>query len=241
MIRILYSKRIFVLLLIGISTLNFARDVEETFLRGNKCYEQGNYDQALLLYQSLHFKGPAVWFNMGNCAHELGNDLDALVYWRKAERYATKWRTCDEARRNIALCGMGKDTQNLFGWSIHKIFLLTPLLMIQLTFLVCWIIFLMVIRILFRRRRYVIIVMLSILIVLCANLVLLKYFVDQRVHGIIIHPHVSLYAGPQSDYHVIGFVDEACDVSVHDRKDQWVKIKYKNMRGWIQEDMIAVI
>jgi hypothetical protein len=44
-----------------------AQNDEEFFLRGNKHYEQKDYDNALCSYDMMNKKGRAVFYNMGNC------------------------------------------------------------------------------------------------------------------------------------------------------------------------------
>jgi tetratricopeptide (TPR) repeat protein len=66
-----------------------AGNVQEVFLKGNVAYLAGNIDGALKLYQTIDPKGPAVWYNLGNCYYRIGNYPEAIVAWRRAQKDAS--------------------------------------------------------------------------------------------------------------------------------------------------------
>src|SRR5579863_280151 len=81
-------KNYIALLCICVVTVVAGND-EEFFLRGNKYYEQKDYDNALQSYVMMSKKGRTVLYNMGNACFHKGDYADALVYWSRAEVGAT--------------------------------------------------------------------------------------------------------------------------------------------------------
>ena len=65
-----------------------AENFEEIFLRANEAYHEKEFQKALSLYDTIYPKSSVVYYNMGNCWYRLGNNLEALLCWRKAEHNA---------------------------------------------------------------------------------------------------------------------------------------------------------
>ena len=149
------NNRLYILLFVGSSFL-YARDTEETFLRANNYYEHNDNEQAFALYQSIEHKGPAVWFNMGNCVYKRGHYVDALLYWRRAEKHATYNAIFTAINNNYKLLEKElRITNKRTGWRrLLQYLSVVPLLWMQLIFLFFWIVLLIVLRRLIRKKRY---------------------------------------------------------------------------------------
>ncbi len=70
--------------------------------------------------------------------------------------------------------------------------------------------------------------------------IMIKYD-DSRHKGVIMKNNVSLFAGPNEQYHALGIVPLACQVQVQESKDQWCKIKSDHGCGWVLANSITVI
>src|SRR3990167_765558 len=62
---------------------------QETFLQGNKFFENQQYEKAINSYNQPKNKGFGLYFNLGNAQFKLGNHIDALVAFKKAEKLAS--------------------------------------------------------------------------------------------------------------------------------------------------------
>ena len=100
---------VFLIMVLAVTTANTQND-EEFFLRGNKFYEQKDYDNALSSYDMMSKKGRAVFYNMGNCYFHKDDYAQALVYWSRAENGATRQEhSAIERNKRRVLEIMGKD------------------------------------------------------------------------------------------------------------------------------------
>ena len=57
---------------------------ESVFDQARNAYDQGNFDQALGLYQSIDGQSPALDYNTGNTLMRLGRAPEAIAYYRRA-------------------------------------------------------------------------------------------------------------------------------------------------------------
>ena len=92
-------RKNFVIPLLFLTSFSGYSKDEELFLHANKCYEKQECDKALELYQSMNCKGPAAWYNMGNCCYQLDNYVDAMVCWKRAQRGAS-YHDCLDIEHN---------------------------------------------------------------------------------------------------------------------------------------------
>lgn len=63
------------------------RDPRETFARGNRYYEEGDYEAALNEYKQLveaDYAGANIFYNLGNAAFKLDRLGEAILYYHKA-------------------------------------------------------------------------------------------------------------------------------------------------------------
>lgn len=235
------NNRLYIVLFIWSSFL-YARDTEEIFLRANDCYEQNDNEQAFALYQSIEHKGPAVWFNMGNCAYKSENYVDALLYWRRAEKHAACNATFTAINNNYKL--LEKElgiTNTRMGWQrLFQYLSVVPLLWMQLVFLFLWIVLLIVLRRLIRKKRYGILFLYLLCMVLLICFIGIKYAIMKEQRGIVMQK-VALYVGPDKNYHVVGTIDKATEVSIDENDGQWIKVNGPHDKGWVHCDNVALI
>ena len=76
---------VFILSLLSFQMV-FAGNAEEAYLKAQAAYQSGDIAKALSLYQSINPKGPAIWYNIGNCYFHQENFPEAIVAWRRAQK-----------------------------------------------------------------------------------------------------------------------------------------------------------
>lgn len=220
---------------------------QESFLQANKAYEQKEYKQAYDLYLGIEKKGVATWYNMGNCAYKLGNYLQAVAYWRCAQRGANT-QELDVINSNIAVVeqklGLEKPSNVFYSFisSVNKHLNNISLLFLQLAFLLSWFLLFYFIKKNNRGKKYrtlmlVLILMFNVFLIFA----LLVKHNDLQHKGVVMKENTSLFAGPNEQFHVLGTVPLASKVTVVELQDQWCKIKHSNSCGWILSDSIAVL
>jgi tetratricopeptide (TPR) repeat protein len=223
-----------------------SRDVEETVLRAHKLYEQQNVDQALKLYGSIEKKGSATWYNMGNCHYKLGNYLDALICWRRAERDVT-WYELSAIHHNLDKIYKVLEIQSShrFKTSLYRFaqryLSLFSLYGWQLIFLFVWILLLFLVAPLVRNHKYFILSVLCFITILFTGALYLKYEIDTTRYGIIMENDLIVYAGPDKEFHKLGSFARTREVTICEQQEKWLKVQDQGLVGWVPLEHVAII
>lgn len=224
----------------------FAGNDEEFFLRGNNYYEQKDYENALISYDMMSKKGRAVFYNMGNVYFHKGNYAQALVYWFRAEVGATPQEYNLIARNKehvFTLLDKQRDVslkQRLFSF-LNDALPYVYLSFLQLFFLICWYVFLFSVS---KKQTKIKKTILGCLCVFMAisGAVLRIHYTNQHIQiGIVIKKEAKLFAAPNKDFHVLCPVAYAHNVTVKEMREGWYKIRYADMIGWIEADVVQII
>lgn len=142
--------KVFFILLLFFSSFVHAQSWQEIFLQANNCYGNKEYEKALHLYEQIPNKGAATWYNMGNCAYKKGDNLHALLYWKKAERYDSN-AIAHDSRTNSIVAAQHlslPDSNDAGQWIVNSIQIVittVPLLFLQILFFCIFGIFLVII------------------------------------------------------------------------------------------------
>ncbi len=224
-----------------------ARNAQELFLRANKCYERNEWQKAVDTYDAIGRKGRAVWYNMGNCLYKLHQYPDALVCWKRAQKGATAAESYDITRNiHAAVCKLGK-TEHDTWWERWYNFIqrgagFFSLLTLQLIFLLAWFLLFFGARWWVKQRWYFSQALLLVVGVLFSGTSL---FVVYRAHqypvGIVLKKRVSLFAGPNQDYHVLDTVHCADEVKICEEHPGWYKVLCHGTLGWIAAADVKVV
>ena len=207
-------------------------------------YEQKEYDQASVLLRDIHPKNSVIWYNMGNCAYKKNEYEYALSYWRCAYASASS-----DVKKHIAYNidvveqKMGRSNQTSFVKNIYDAYRSIPLIIFQLFFLLPWFLLLLFIKRYKHGTKYKSLFFVSLLFMTIVSGVVLgfKYHIIKQRRGIVMKHQVSLFAGPDEQYHILGFLDGASEVVVHEQRPSWYKISYKQGSGWLMQDSIVVV
>lgn len=223
------------------------RGDEELFLRGNKYYAEEKYDEALACYGEMHKKGRAVLYNMGNCLFNKEDYSGALVYWSRAqENSTTSEYNLIMRNKDLAFEKLGRKKE-LSWWNALIVFLRSQLpsvslLFLQLIFLACWLLFIMVVYWQKPMRfKRIFKAFLSLYITITGILLMHCYEHSNAIAAIIVKKDAHLFTGPDKGFHAISPVLYADDVRVKETREGWHKIQYADMIGWVEADVIQII
>lgn len=235
------NKTIFVgALLIAASV--YASDVEETFLQANQHYAAHHYQKALELYHGIENKGAATWHNMGNCACHLKQPIDALVYWRKAQR-GCSFSEFNELQKNIdgIYTQLGKTPErSAWGRFIDKVMGRFSLLFFQLFFLLVWGLLFFVFWLNRRYKKGILLILIP-MNILCGVSVITKYRLNSCPCALVAHQTAPLFAGPDSAYAVVGTVALADELTIVASRGGWYKVRSQHLAGWILADTLKTL
>jgi tetratricopeptide (TPR) repeat protein len=214
---------------------------QEFFLRGNKAYQAGKYEDALACYEQIPKKGDAVWHNMGNCCYHLNRFVDARLYWQRAQRSAGHDDYCAlETQLGVLDVQTGDEEEThqngwLFWLRSHAASY--SLLMIQLVTLAIWFFLCVAIK---KHMHWSILLLLSILSIF---FIWLSIDTQMRRSGsyAVSTEEIPLFVGPNNSYHQQGVIKQAHTVTITDEREGWYKIAYKGLAGWVQADKLIKV
>ena len=224
-----------------------AGTMQEIFLKANAEYVAGNINEAIKLYQSVAPKGAALWYNLGICNFKVGNYVEAIVDWRRAQKYAS-WRDystlenyIEQSYDALGIRQGASFLSRINSWSIRGS-LLISMFFIQICFLCCLFVLCLSFSRLIRTRRYYVLIMLILATILVALSGIFKYRIQEYPYGIVTKSSISVYAGPGVDYVRIKEAKVLDTVRIYQKRDGWLKVRMDHLGyGWIQEVDLAVI
>ncbi len=208
---------------------------QELFLQANQCYSKQEYQNASQLYEKIPQKSAVIWYNLGNCAYKNGKELEALLYWKRAQKNG------DSAMRNDSSynCAVVSKKLNITQSSppLQNI----PPLPLQILFFCTFSVFLVFNRKLWRAKKFVSLAAVALLMIASGALTVASYRTHASVYALVMHDACSMYAGPDSHYHEIAQIPQASELVIKEKKDGWCKISWSDYTGWIQNSNIEVI
>jgi hypothetical protein len=231
-----------VLLSIGVS---WGQNGEELFLTALSEYKNQQYQEALEHNLAIKNKGNALLYNIGCCYSELGNSVDAVVYWRKAQAGAS-WRVYDDASAAIKKVygAAGKEyvlssKQKLYA-SLNRFFSPFSLFQLQLFFILGWYLLFLIYYYDFRRLRALLMIVMMIGVSGVMVAIGIKWNSQRYQYGIVREEAVA-FVGPDSDYHIMGRINPLDEVVIDKAVNGFYKIKTQQLTGWVAADMVEPI
>jgi uncharacterized protein YgiM (DUF1202 family) len=114
---------------------------------------------------------------------------------------------------------------------------------LQIFFLIAWFLLLFFIKKYKHGTKYKSLWLgLSLCLTIVTGVILgLKYHSNSQRRGIIMKQAVSLFAGPDEQYHVVGALEKGAQVFVHEQRSSWCKVSHATGSGWLAHDAIVVV
>jgi len=259
--------KLLLILVLNILALNIineccATSQEDLFVQANEFYKQNKFAQAQELYEKIPDKSSRVYYNLGNCFYKQNKYGHALLNWRKAEH---DWGLFNrsELLRNIALVRKvsgahqegSKDKGVLAEQNpVQKLVLgvkdltasmvslirSTPLLFLQIIFLVMWFAMFALLRFLYRNKYRITIIGLFVVLVISGSVLAMKYGLNSRHYGVVLN-QASLLSGPGPAYQILGSLEQAEEVSVQKQSGDYCKIHVNSQIGWVACKDIGIV
>jgi len=232
------------IIIIFFSFVMFAGNNEELFLRANKLYEAGEYDNALLSYESISQKGRAVFYNMGNCYFHKNDYPLAFVYWMRAEKDATAQEyAMIQYNKNYVLQKIGKNKDDTWLDKIKQLFesinLYMSIFSLQILIFLLWGLFLFLYH--YGSLKRIRIFLVTSFLFIFTTMLFLHYEKNSISYGIITEQQAHLFSGPDKGLDIIGFVKYADHVIIKEVREGWYKIRYSDNSGWVEAEAIQIV
>lgn len=238
-----YIQKVIVLSLLFIfnsGVINAAQKMQDAVL----LYKQKQFEQAYTTLNEINPKSATVWYNMGNCAYKKDEHDYALACWRCAHANAQgSLKNFIEYNIAVAQTKLNKKSEESFLEKILVLYRSIPLIIFQLIFLISWFLLLAFIKKNKHGTKYRSLffgLLLCVTIITGIGLVFKYRTINQR-RGIVMKHTVSLFAGPDEQYHVLGSLNVASEVIVHEQRPSWCKVSTGHGSGWVVQDSIVVL
>lgn len=218
--------------------------VSEKFEMAATHYNQQQFDQAYTILKDLNPKNAPVLYNMGNCAYKKNEFDHALIWWRCAHATASAaLKNTIEHNIGIVEKKLNKSAQKSSLKNILAFYRSIALIIFQLFFLISWFSLLLFIKKYKHGTKYTASFFALLLFVSILSGIALgfKYHILNQRRGIVMKHNVSLFAGPDEQYHVLGSLDSTSEVIVLEQRPSWYKVSTEQGSGWVARDSIVVL
>ncbi len=222
---------------------------DSLFVKGNRLYEAGTFQEAVHYYQQLvdtGYQDPALFYNLGNTHFRLNNLADAILYYEKA----AKLNPADaDVQANLRLANL-RITDRIEpipaffiqSWW-HRLLLSGSLSAWSAAGVLCWlagfaclVIYLFAYRPAVKRAFFY-----SGLAVLSVAMLLLMIaysqhrYLDSRHEAIIFRGKVPVKSAPSTGEKTLFVIHEGTKVRVAERANGWWRVTLPNgHEGWIE-------
>lgn len=246
-------KNFYKLLLLTVfaSTIVAKQNNREVFLQANNLYKQGDFKSAYKFYKKISNPGAQVNYNLGNCAYKLGDFGYSMLYWKRAEK---DWGffSRSELIQNIDLLKQKISGKRIIKNKLFEFFRFyknyslsllrsAPLFAVQILFLIFWIICFFYIRFLFKRKKKFLITILFIFMAILGGLFVLRYSLDFKHYGITISKEAKVLSGPGDSFQMLDVLPQTTQVRIQRISDDYYKIKFQRLIGWVSQKDVEKI
>lgn len=225
-----------ILCAVGASVLFYAHanQTQETFLKACARYDQGHPQEALDLYELVEPKTPSVLYNIASCYYALGNHTKALVFYRKAQKHGNA-QLCKKAHEAIIKIQDSLQVAHDSHWYTKALIVesYVAIGLVQILFLALLI--LLIVCLWWRLMATLKIAFLSILLVMAGMFCVFDYWFSHRTYAVVLHDDVSVYAGPDKEYHKVATLRSGQEVKVVEESQSWYKVSFQEFQGWIEQ------
>lgn len=219
-----------ILFLLFFCTSSFAQNSSDLFTQANSLYQKNDCAAALKAYDLIPSKGAGTWYNMGNCAYKLNDQIKALLYWKRAYKYGNA-HIKQETMANM------KTLSIPYTPLPHPYSNISPLIM-QILFFCIFGVFLIVGYFLIHAKRWIFLAMSLSVLVSAGRITHKVYSASQQA---LIMQETAMYAGPQVEYHQIRTISAGTTVKLLKQNSGRSQISVGSTRGWVENKHVEKI
>ncbi|MDH3268665.1 MAG: tetratricopeptide repeat protein, partial [Ignavibacteria bacterium] len=254
--NIIQTCAILFILLFGISDLTFAFNVDQQMQQAGEYYRNGEFDNAIKIYEELTsdgYEGISLYFNLANSYYRIGQLGQAILNYERALRLSP---SDEDVKHNLAFANLSTvdriqplPTFLLFEWWES---ILASLTINGWTYLSYFFFILLVILIVIYffaktifQQKLILFSGLGILalFLIVISLLIVKINREENViEGVIIEQSLTVKTSPDLKSTDAFVIHEGLKVNLDDKLDNWVKIRLADGKvGWIENDTVERI
>ncbi|MCZ7613512.1 MAG: tetratricopeptide repeat protein [Ignavibacteriaceae bacterium] len=224
--------------------------------QANDYYRDGEFDKAIIIYDSLvnaGYQGTSLYYNLANSYYRVGKLGFAILNYERALKLSP---SDDDVKHNLAFANLSTvdriqplPTFFLFNWWES---ILASLTINGWTYLTYFIFILLLISIVFYffaktifQQKLILFSGLGILVVLLISLSLLIVKINREervIGGVIVEQSITVKTSPDQGSTDAFVIHEGLKVNLEDKIDNWVKIKLADGKvGWVENEAVEKI
>jgi tetratricopeptide (TPR) repeat protein len=254
--NLIQTCTILVILLFGISDLTLAQNIDEQMLQGGEYYRNGEFDNAIKIYEELisdGYEGISLYFNLANSYYRIGQLGYAVLNYERALKLSP---SDEDVKHNLAFANLSTidriqplPTFFLFEWWES---ILTSLTVNGWTYLAYIFFILLIILIViyffakttFQQKLILFsgLGMLAIFLMLISLLIVKINREENVIEGVVIEQSLTVKTSPDPKSTDAFVIHEGLKVNLEDQLDEWIKIRLADGKvGWVENDAVERI
>ena len=244
------------LLLVLISFTMFGQSIEESMQKAGDNYRNGQFDQAIEIYEHLlnkGYEGTTLYFNLANSYYRIGQLGKAILNYERALQLSP---SDEDVKHNLAFANLSTvdriqplPTFFLFEWWESILASLTVngwtyLVYIFFILLIVLIVIYFFAKTTFQQKLILFsgLGMLAIFVMLFSLLIVKINREENVIEGVIIGQSITVKTSPDIKSTDIFVIHEGLKVNLEDKLDNWVKIRLADGKlGWIENNTVEKI
>jgi len=244
------------ILLILISFTVFGQSVEESIQKAGDYYRNGQFDEAIEIYEQLlneGFEGTSLYYNLANSYYRIGKSGEAILNYERALKLSP---SDEDVKHNLAFANLSTidriqplPTFFLFQWWESILALLTINGWTYLVYIIFILLIIAIVVYFFAKtifqQKLILFSGLGILTVFLIVLSLLIVKINREenvISGVVIEQSVTVKTSPDEQSTDAFVIHEGLKVNLEDRLDDWVKVRLADGKiGWLLQENIEEI
>ncbi|MDZ7623379.1 MAG: hypothetical protein U5J96_02890 [Ignavibacteriaceae bacterium] len=250
--RIAFFKRFFFYLIIALTLfagLPFAKNIDEQMQQAGAFYRNGEFDEAIKIYEDLRsegYEGTSLHFNLANSYYRIGRLGFAILNYERALKNSP---SDEDVKHNLAFANLSTvdriqplPTFFLFEWWESLLASLTANEWTYLAYFFFLVLIVLITIYFFAKtifqQKLILFSGLGILAVflIVVSLLIVKINREETLHsGIVIEQSITVKTSPDQKSTDAFVIHEGLKVNLEDQLDEWVKIRMADGKvGWVE-------
>lgn len=249
-------SKIYILIILFFSITFAKSSVDDLMKKANIFYVQGQFEEAIKIYNSLieeGYEGTSLFYNLGNSYYRTGKIGYAILYYEKALKLSPD---DEDVKHNLQLAQLNikdkiealppfflfriwESILGLFsseGWTI-----LSYILFLAVLFTLGFYFFTKNIT----QQRIAFYSFVFVLVLFFASVSLLIVKLNQEAnlkYGIVLESTLTAKSSPDPQGKEAFVIHEGLKVKVEDKVDKWIKIRLEDGQvGWVEKFSVGII
>lgn len=256
-INILFrSLFVFCIMLTLFTDIIWSQNVDESMKQAGEYYRNGQFDEAIEIYERLlneGYEGTSLYFNLANSYYRIGKLGEAILNYERALKLSP---SDEDVKHNLAFANLSTvdriqplPTFFLFEWWESILASLTVngwtnLAYITFILLIISVVVYFFAKTIFQQK----IILFSGLGILAVFLVILSLLIvkinreENVISGVVIEQSATVKTSPDDKSTDAFVIHEGLKVNLEDRLDNWIKIRLADGKvGWVESNAVEKI